>query len=118
MLHSVHVYEISMDRMVAFLIAILIFCFSISDPIAMAVILFWIMLALLPAFTVWLLRVARGRSGGDDVQKNSPVGLRRRGRRTCVTLFERVKDFNPFHPGRVPLDDPISLDSRLGEGRV
>ena len=118
MLHSVHVYEISMGRIVAFLFALLMFCLSISTIVTVEI-LFWIMFALLPAFTVWLFRVTGGRSGGDDVQKNNPVGLRRRRWRcTCGTLFERVKVFNPFHTGRVPLDDPISLNSRLGEGRV
>ena len=101
--------------MVTFLIALLVFCFSISVTFTI-IILVGILSALLPALTVWRFRVARGRSGDDDVRKNSLVGSRRR--RTCGTLFEWLKDFNSFHTRRVLLDDRISLNSRLGEGRV
>ena len=114
-LHSVHVYEIPLSRMVTFLIALLTLCFSISLAFTI-VVLVGIVSALLPAFTVWRFRVAKGRSGDDDVRKSSLVGWRRR--RTCGTLFKRVKDFNPFRTRRVPRDDRISLSSRLSEGRV
>ena len=121
-LHSVHVYEIPLGRikgrMVTFLVALLMFCFS-NSLVFTILILVRVVSALLSAFAVWRFRVKR--SSDDDVRKNSLVGWLRRCRRTC-TLFERVKDFNSFHTGRVPLDDlvddRISLNSRLDEGRV
>ena len=99
-----------------FLIALLLFCFSISNSPSRIFVA--IMLALVATLIGWCIRTAwkddDDDDDDDDVWQNSLVVLRR----TCGTLVGCVKEFNPFHTRRVPQDDRITLNSRLNEGGV
>jgi hypothetical protein len=97
--------------MVIFFIALLLFCFKISN---VSTRIFVAMMSVLVATLIgWCIRTAWESSDDDDVWENSLAVLRR----TRVALFKRVKEFIPFHTRRVPVDR-ITLNSGLNEGRV
>jgi hypothetical protein len=101
------------DRMVIFFVALLLFCFSISNvPTRIFVAMMSVLVATLIG---WGIRTAWDSKDDDedDVLQSSLVVLRR----TRVALFKRVKEFIPFHTRHVP-DDRITLNSGLNEGRV
>ena len=97
-----------LNRMVIFLVALLLFCFSISNVSTRIFVA--ISSVLVITLIGWCIRIIR-QSTEDNVWQNSLVVLRR----TPGALFERIKYFNPFHTHRVLHGDTISLNSRLGE---
>jgi hypothetical protein len=134
--------------MVMFTMALLLFCFTISNvSTRIFVAIMSVLVATLIGWSIW----TSWDFGQDDVWQKSLVVLRRtRGalfkrvkrlnpfdtrRATRVpqddhitltgqlqhirgTLFERVNGFNPFHTRRVPLDDHITLASSGRAGEV
>ncbi|KAF8474433.1 hypothetical protein DFH94DRAFT_131009 [Russula ochroleuca] len=104
-------WALLMWSMVIFFIALLLFCFKISN---VSTRIFVAMMSVLVATLIgWCIRTAWESSDDDDVWENSLAVLRR----TRVALFKRVKEFIPFHTRRVPVDR-ITLNSGLNEGRV
>jgi hypothetical protein len=100
--------------MVIFFIALLIFCFRISNlgtRISVS-----IMSVLVAALIIWCIRTAWESTEGEDVWRDSLTVFRR----ARSDLFKRVKDFSfsPFRNRRVPRhvlqDGHISLTDRLG----
>ena len=95
-----------------FFIALLLFSFSISN--IQTRIFVAIMSVFMATLIGWCIRTSWESNEDYDVWEKSVVVLRR----TLRALFERVKEFNPFHTGHVLQDDRITLNSRLNEGRV
>jgi hypothetical protein len=107
-------WALLMWSMVIFFIALLLFCFSISNiPTRIFVA---IMSVLICTLIGWGIRTAwESKDDEGDVWEKSLVVLRR----TRVALFERVKDVIPFHTRRLPQDDRFTLNNYLvNEGRV
>jgi hypothetical protein len=78
--------------MVIFFIALLIFCFRISNlgtRISVS-----IMSVLVTTLIIWCIRTTWDSTEGEDVWRDSLIVFRRAGRE----LFRRIKDFNPFRP--------------------
>ena len=100
--------------MVIFFIALLLFCFSISNaPTRIFVAIMSVLMAALIGWGVWT--AWESEEDEDEVWEKSLAVFRR----TRVALFKRVKKFISFHTPRVPVpDDRITLSSRLNEGRV
>jgi hypothetical protein len=97
---------------VIFFIALLLFCFSISNILSRIFIA--IVSVLVITLIIWSIRTAwDSAEHNDDVWYKSLVVFRR----ARVALFERVKEFIPFHTRRVPVDR-ITLNSGVNEGRV
>ena len=101
-----------LDRMVIFFVALLLFCFSISNVSTR--IFVTISSVLVITLIGWCIRIIRQSTEDEDVWQKSLAVLRR----TRGALFERVKNFNPFHTHRFLNHDTISLNSRSGEVRV
>ena len=97
--------------MVIFFVALLLFCFRISN--ASTRISAAIMSVLMTTLLVWWIR-AGDSTEDEDVWQNSLTALRR----ARAVLLERVKKLNPFHTRRVPQHDHVTLTDRLGEVRV
>jgi hypothetical protein len=97
--------------MVIFSIALLFFCFKISNLATRISVS--IMSALVGTLIIWCIR-AVWETTDDDVWRESLIVIRR----TRSNLFKRVNDFNPFRTRRVlphvPQDDHIALTDRLG----
>ncbi|KAH9985510.1 hypothetical protein BJV77DRAFT_113135 [Russula vinacea] len=109
-------WALLMWSMVIFFIALLLFCFSISNaPTRIFVAIMSVLMAALIGWGVWT--AWESEEDEDEVWEKSLAVFRR----TRVALFKRVKKFISFHTPRVPLavsDDRITLSSRLNEGRV
>jgi hypothetical protein len=95
-----------------FFIALLLFCFRISNlatRISVA-----IASALVAALIIWCIWTAWESTESEDVWRDSLVVFRR----ARINLFKRVKGFNPFRTRRVahhvPQDDQFTLTDRLG----
>ena len=99
--------SVLLDRMVIFFIGLLLFCFSISNPLTRIFVA--ISSVILAALIGWCIRTAWESTEDEDLWRDSLVVLRR----TRGVLFERVKKFNPFLTRQVPQRDRISLN-RLG----
>jgi uncharacterized membrane protein YccC len=98
--------------MVMFSIALLLFCFTISN---VATRIFVAIMSVLVATLIgWCIRTSWDLVEDDEVWEKSMIVLRRTG----GILFERVMRFKPFHTRRVPQGDHITLTGRLGEVRV
>ena len=100
------------DRMVIFFVALLFFCFSISN--ASTRIFVAIMSVLVITFIVWCIRAAWEFTEDEYVWQNSVVVLQR----TCALLLKPVKQLNPFHTRRLQQHDLITLNGRLDGVRV
>jgi hypothetical protein len=98
--------------MVIFFIALLLFCFSISNASTRTFVA--ISSVILGTLIGWCIRTAWESTEDEDVWQNSLVVFRR----TRGVLFERVKGFNPFHTHHALQHDRFSLNSRFGEVRV
>jgi hypothetical protein len=99
------------DRMVIFFIALLLFCFSISN--APTRVFVAMMSVLMVTLIGWGIRTAwESEEDEDEVWEKSLAVFRR----TRSVLFDRVKEVIPFHTRRFP-DDAITLNSR-NEGGV
>ena len=99
-------------RMVTFFIALLLFCFSISNPATRICVS--IMSVLVAILIIWCIRTAWESTEGKDVWRDSLTVLWR----TYSNLFKSVKNLNPFCTPRVGLqDDHITLTDRV-ERRV
>ena len=103
-----------LDRMVIFFIALLLFCFSISNHATRICVS--IMSVLVAVLIIWCIRTAWETTDGEDVWRDS-LNVFRRAR---SDLFKRVKDFNPFRARRAPRhfphlqDDQFTLTDRQG----
>ena len=99
-------------RMVIFFIALLLFCFKISN-LAMRISVS-IMSVLVAALIIWCIRTAWESTEGEDVWRDSLIVFRR----ARSNLFKRVKDFIPSRNRRVPphvsQDVHFTLSDRLG----
>ncbi|KAF8474432.1 hypothetical protein DFH94DRAFT_855629 [Russula ochroleuca] len=105
-------WALLMWSIVIFFIALLLFCFSISNILSRIFIA--IVSVLVITLIIWSIRTAwDSAEHNDDVWYKSLVVFRR----ARVALFERVKEFIPFHTRRVPVDR-ITLNSGVNEGRV
>ncbi|SRR6266852_1200064 len=98
--------------MVIFFIALLLFCFRISNLATRISVS--IMSVLVAALIIWCIRTAWESTEGENVWRDSLVVFQRaRG-----NLFRRVKNFNPFRARRIPQhvlqDDQFTLTDRLG----
>jgi hypothetical protein len=107
--------------MVTFFIALLIFCYRISNPATrVSVSIASVFVAIL---IIWCIRTAWESTEGEDVWRDSVIVFRR----ARSKLFERVKKFNPFgirrgprhvshfsHVSQVSHDDRITLADRMG----
>ena len=99
--------------MVIFFIALLLFCFKISNlATRISVSIMSVFVAIL---IIWCIRTAWETTDGEDVWKDSLVVFRR----ARSDLFKRVMDFNPFRARRalrhVPQDDHmITMADRVG----
>ena len=91
--------------MVIFFIALLLFCFSISNVSTRIFVA--ISSVILATLIGWCIRTAWKTTEGEDVWPNSLVVLRR----TPGVLFERVKKINPSLTRQVPQRDRVSLNS-------
>ena len=100
--------------MVIFFVALLLFCFSISNTLTRIFVA--IMSVLMGALIGWCIRTAWESTEQDDIWQMSLAVLRH----TRIVLFERVKELNPFYARHVPQHDntSITLADRLGEGGV
>ena len=99
--------------MVIFFVALLLFCFSISNhSTRIFVAIMSVLMAALIGWCIWTDWDSR-EEYGEDVWQNYLLVLWR----TCGAVFERIKEFIPFHTRRVP-DDGITLNSGLNEGRI
>jgi hypothetical protein len=97
--------------MVIFFIALLLFCFEISNLATRISVS--IMSALVSALIIWCIWTAWEYTESVDVWRDSLVVFQRTG----SNLFKRVKDFKPFRSRRVPRhvpQDDITLNDRLG----
>ena len=98
--------------MVLFFIALLLFCFSISNSATRFCVT--IMSVLVAALIIWCIWTAWESTEGEDVWRDSLIVLRR----TRSNVFKRVKDFNPFRTRRVPRqvvqDNHMPLADRVG----
>ena len=98
--------------MVIFFIALLLFCFSISNALTrIFVAISSVLVVALVGGCIW---ADWESTENDEIWKISVSALRR----TRGDLSERIKSFNPFYPRRVPEHDNISLADRPGEVRV
>jgi len=103
-------WALLMWSMVIFFIALLLYCFNISNVTTRIFVA--ISSVLLATLIGWCIRTAWESTEDDDVWQNSLTVFRR----TRGALFERVKGFNPFHTHRVVIHhDRITLNSRMGE---
>ena len=97
--------------MVTFFIALLLFCFSISNPATRICVS--IMTVVVATLVIWCIRTAWESTEGEDVWRDSLTVVRR----TYSNLFKSVKDFKPFRTRRVPRqvlqDDRITLTDRV-----
>jgi hypothetical protein len=98
--------------MVIFFIALLAFCFSISNFSTRIFVA--ISSALVITLIGWCIRIGSESTNNDGVWQDSLLVFRR----TRSVLFEHVKGLNPFHAHHVLQHDRFSLSSRLGEVRV
>jgi len=99
-----------MWSMVIFFVALLLFCFRISNLSTRIFVA--IMSFLVVTLVMWCIRTAWESTEGEDVWQESLIVLRR----ARSNLFKRMK--NPFRTHRVlhhvPQDDHITLTERLG----
>ena len=103
---------ISVSRMVIFFVALLLFCFSISNsPTRIFVAISSVDLVTLVGWCIWL---AWETTENDEIWKVSVLAFRR----TRGDLFKRMKGFNPFRPRRAPEHNDIPLTDRQDEVRV
>ena len=99
--------------MVIFFIALLLFCFSISNRATRIAVS--IMSVFVAVLIIWCIRTAWETTGEDVWRDNLNVFRRARG-----NLFKYVKDFNPFRARRPPRhvphpqDDQFTLTDRQG----
>jgi len=97
--------------MVIFFIALLLFCFRISNLATRVSVS--IMSTLVAALIIWCIWTAWESTESEDVWRDSLVVFRR----IRSILFKRVKDFHPFRTRHVPRhvlqDDHITLTDRL-----
>ena len=84
-------YPFSVDRIVIFFVALLLFCFSISN--ASTRIFVATMSVLMFTLIGWCIRAAWEFTEDEYVWQNSLAVLRR----TRAVLLERVNELNPFH---------------------
>jgi len=103
-------WALLMWSMVIFFIALLLFCFRISNlgtRISVS-----IMSVFVVTLIMWCIWTAWESTEGEDVWRDSLVVFRR----ARTNLFKRVKDFRPFRRRirNVPQDGHISLTDRLG----
>ena len=98
--------------MVIFFIALLLFCFRISNLATRISVT--IMSVLVATLIILCIRTAWESTDSKDVWQESLTVFRR----TRSELFKRVKDFNPFRLLRVPRHVPqhvhITLVDRMG----
>lgn len=97
--------------MATFFIALLLFCFTISNKATrFSVAVMSIMVVVLVVWSIGALEYKLAR----EVSHNSLAVLRR----TTGNLFKRVMYFNPFHARRAPRHDPqdghITMAERVG----
>jgi hypothetical protein len=98
--------------MVIFFIALLLFCFSISNaPTRIFVAMMSVLMVALMGWGIWT--AWESEDDEDEVWEKSLAVFRR----TRVALFERVTKFISFHTRHVP-DDSITLSSRPSQSRV
>ena len=101
-------------RMVIFFVALLLFCFTISNILTrIFVAISSVLLATLIGWCIW---TAWESAEDEDIWPDTLAVLRR----TRGILFERVKELNPFctHSSRVSQHDNITLTDQLGDVRV
>jgi hypothetical protein len=105
-------WALLMWSMVIFFIALLLFCFKISNLATRISVT--IMTVLMAVLIIWCIRTAWESTEGEDVWRDSLTVFRR----ARSNLFQRVKGFNPFRsrrvPRNVPQDDQFTLTDRLG----
>ena len=98
--------------MVIFFIALLLFCFTISNLATRISVS--IMSAFVATLILWCIWTVWETTDGEDVWRDSLVAVRR----ARSNLFKHVKDINIFRAGRaprhVPQDDHITMADRLG----
>ena len=102
----------SLDRMVIFFIALLLYCFSISNTSTRTFVA--ISSVILATLIGWCIRTAWESTEDEDIWQNSLVVFRR----ARSVLFEHVKGFNPFHTHRALQHDGFSLSSSRPGDRV
>jgi hypothetical protein len=106
----------SVDRMVIFFIALLLFCFEISNLATRISVS--IMSALVTALVIWCIWTAWESNDDESVWQESLIVFQR----ARSNLFKRVKGLNPFRtrrvPRHVPHDDHITLTRTDRLGRV
>ncbi|KAH9989672.1 hypothetical protein BJV77DRAFT_1069397 [Russula vinacea] len=106
-------WALLMWSMVIFFIALLLFCFSISNhSTRIFVAMMSVLIATLIGWCIWTSWDSK-EDDEDDVWESSLAVFRR----ARVTLFGRVKEIIPYHTRRVP-NDSITLNSRLNESGV
>jgi len=98
--------------MVIFFIALLLFCFSISNTATRVFVS--IMSLLVAILIIWCIRMAwESTEGEEDVWQESLITLRR----ARSSLFKGMMEMNPFPIHRVPRhisQDHITLTDRRG----
>ncbi|SRR6266849_10225104 len=98
--------------MVIFFIALLLFCFEISNLATRISVS--IMSAFVPALVIWCIRNTWESDDDESVWRDSLIAFQR----ARSNLFKRVKNFNPFRarrvPRHVPQGDQFTLTDRLG----
>jgi hypothetical protein len=103
---------LAVGRIGIFFIALLLFCFSISNPATRICVT--IMSVLVVVLIIWCIRTAWETTEGEDVWRDSLIVFRR----ARSNLFKRVKDFIPSRSRRVPphvsQDIHIALSDQLG----
>jgi hypothetical protein len=100
--------------MVIFFVALLLFCFTISNILTRIFVA--ISSVLLASLIGWCIWTAWESAEDEDIWPDTLAVLRR----TRGVLFECVKELNPFytHSSRVSQHDNIALTDQLGEVRV
>ena len=98
--------------MVIFFVALLLFCFSISNsPTRIFLAISSVLLITLVGWSIWL---AWETTENDELWKVSVLAFRR----TRSDLSKRLKGFNPFRPRRAPEHNNIPLTDRHNGVRV
>jgi hypothetical protein len=93
--------------MVIFFVALLLFCFTISN--APTRIFIAMSSALLAALIIWCIWTARESTENVDIWPNTLAVFRR----TRGVLFEFVRELDPFCTRQVPQDDNVTLRDRV-----
>jgi hypothetical protein len=84
-------------------VALLIFCFNISNLSTRVFVA--TVSALLATLVGWCIWSTWESTENDEVQQISPAVFRR----TVRVLFERIKQLNPFHTRRAPQHSRITM---------